>query len=141
MGYSICNVLFFKENPGQGKSDGTFKSKRYFTCPADSGVFVALDKLTPRDDSDSKSPKGDENAQGNFNPKVMDTFMPPFFKGKNERKMPQERINQVLEIGQRVVTFIEDHPARGTVRYIDEEEDAMGNMCTIVGLQMVGNPH
>ena len=68
--------------------------------------------------------------------------MPPFFKGKNERKMPQERINQVLEIGQRVVTFIEDHPARGSVHYIgEEEEDAMGNMRTIVGLEMVGNPH
>lgn len=67
--------------------------------------------------------------------------MPSFIKGKNEQKSPQERINQVLERGQRVVTFIEDHPARGTVCYIGQEEDASGNVCTIVGLEMVGNLH
>lgn len=59
----------------------------------------------------------------------------------DEKCLRKELTLEVLEIGQRVVTFIEDHPARGTVRYIGEEEDAMGNMCTIVGLQMVGNPH
>jgi len=48
---------------GQGTSDGTFRSKRYFTCPVDSGVFVGLDKLTPRDISDSKSPNREKNAQ------------------------------------------------------------------------------
>lgn len=67
--------------------------------------------------------------------------MPSFLKGKSERKSPQEKIDQVLEIDQRVVTFIEDHPARGTVRYIGQEEDASGNMHTIVGLELVGNPH
>jgi len=39
------------------------------------------------------------------------------------------------------VTFIEDRPARGTVRYIDQDEYGSGNMRTIVGLEMVGNPH
>ena len=62
------------------------------------------------------------------------------FKGISERKLPQERINQVLEMDQRVVTFIEDYPARGTVRYIGEEKDASGNVHTIVGLELVGNP-
>ena len=65
--------------------------------------------------------------------------MPSFLKGKNERKSPQERINQVLEIDQRVVTFIEDYPARGIVRYIGEEGDGSGHMRTIVGLELVGN--
>jgi len=64
-----------------------------------------------------------------------------FLKQKNERKSPQEKINQPLEIDQRVVTFIEGYPFRGTVRYIGQEEDASGNMRTIVGLELVGNSH
>ena len=67
--------------------------------------------------------------------------MPSFLKGKSERKSPQDRINEVLECDQRVVTFIDDHPVRGTVRYIGQEEDSSGNMRTIVGLELVGNPH
>ena len=122
-----------------------FRNKRYFTCPPDSGVFVGLDKLTPREDSDSKSPpkspKRDENVQGNFKSRLIETVMPSFLKGKSERKSFQERTNQVLEIDQRVVTFIKDSPARGTVRYIGKEEDGSGNVHTIVGLEMVGSPH
>ena len=120
-----------------------FRNKRYFTCPPDSGVFVGLDKLTPRDDSDAKSPpkspKRDENVQGNFKSRLMDRVMPSFFKEKSERKSLQERTDQLLEIRQRVVTFIKDSPARGTVRYIGNEEDGSGNVRTIVGLEMVGN--
>ena len=121
-------------------------NKRYFNCPPDSGVFVALDKLYTRPrwvDLISEFPKRDENARANFQSRLMDTVMSPrsFLKVKSERKSPQERINQVLEIKQRVVTFIEDRPARGTVRYIGEEEDGSGNMCTIVGLEMVSNIH
>lgn len=65
--------------------------------------------------------------------------MPSFLKGSNEQKSPQERIENVLEVNQRVVIkiFIEDHLARETVRYIGEEEDGSGNIRTIVGLEMV----
>ena len=59
-------------------------------------------------------------------------------KGKNEQKFPQDRIDKVLGIDQRVVIFIEDHPARGTVRCIFEEKDLIGNTQTVVGLEMVG---
>ena len=62
-----------------------------------------------------------------------------FLKKKSERKSLQERTDQLLEIRQRVVTFIKDSPARGTVRYIGNEEDGSGNVRTIVGLEMVGN--
>ena len=40
---------------------------------------------------------------------------------------------------ERVVTFIMDSPARGTVRYIGEEVDSTGNAYIIVGLELVGN--
>jgi len=70
-----------------------------------------------------------------------DTVVPSFLKGKNERKSPPLKINQPLEIYQRIVTFIGGYPFRGTVRYIGQEEDASGNMCTIVGLELVGNSH
>ena len=39
----------------------------------------------------------------------------------------------------RVVTFIMDSPARGTVRHIGEEVDSIGNVYIIVGLELVGN--
>ena len=51
---------------------------------------------------------------------------------KHEQKLPQ-----VLKIGERVVTFIGDYPARGTVGYIGEEKDSSGNLRGIVGLEMV----
>lgn len=116
-------------------------NKHYFTCPPDSGVFVALDKLRPREDPYSQSPERDENAEANFISRLWDTVMLSFHKGKNKRSLPQERTNQVLKCDQRVVTFIDDCPARGTVRYIGQEKDASGNVHTIVGLEMVGNAH
>ena len=66
--------------------------------------------------------------------------MPSFLKGKIEPKSSQDRVNKALEIDQRVVTFIEDYPVRGTVRYISEEKDLSGNVRIILGLEMVGNP-
>ena len=66
--------------------------------------------------------------------------MPSFLKGKSKQKSRQDRSGKVLEINQRVVTFIGDHPARGTVRCIVEEKDSSGNWQTIVGLEMVSNP-
>ena len=66
--------------------------------------------------------------------------MPSFLKGRNEQKLNQDRNGLVLQIDQRVVTFIEDYPARGTVRYIGEGKDSSGNVRIIVGLEMVSNP-
>ena len=40
---------------------------------------------------------------------------------------------------ERVVTFIMDSPARGTVQYIGEKVDSTGNVYMIVGLELVGN--
>ena len=45
----------------------------------------------------------------------------------------------MLKINERVVTVIEDSPARGTVRYIGEEEDSTRNFRTIVGLELVSS--
>ncbi|XP_078367475.1 ubiquitin carboxyl-terminal hydrolase CYLD-like [Oculina patagonica] len=128
------------KNRGQGTSDGTFRNKKYFSCPPDSGVFVGLDKLSPPEDPDSKSPpkspKRDENAQANFKSRLKDTVVPSFLKGKSEQKLHQDRTDKVLKIYQRVVAFIGDHPVRGTVRYIGEEKDPSGKTHTIVGLEM-----
>ena len=104
-----------------------FGNKRYFYCPPDSGVFVGLDKLIPREVSDSK---------------LVDTVVPSFLsflKGKSELVPLHEGNFLVLEIGERVVTFVKDSPARGTVRYIGKDEDGSGNVRTIVGLELVGN--
>ena len=60
-------------HPGQGDCDGTFRSKRYFTCPPDSGVFVGLDRLRPREDPDSNSPKRVENTEAGFKSRLRGT--------------------------------------------------------------------
>ena len=98
--------------------------------------------MTLREDPDSKSPPQsltrDENAQANFKSRLKDTFLPHFLKGKNEQEFFRGRSDKALEIDQRVVTFIEDYPTRGTVRYVGEEKDSSGNTRTVVGLEMVG---
>lgn len=55
------------------------------------------------------------------------------FRGKGEVK---GRIDPELEVNQRIVTFIDDHESRGTVRYIGEEKDSNGNVQKILGLEM-----
>ncbi|PFX21246.1 Ubiquitin carboxyl-terminal hydrolase CYLD [Stylophora pistillata] len=123
------------KNPGSGTCDGTFRNKQYFTCARDSGVFVGLDKLTPREDEDdirpSKISKKDENK---LKSSLKDSIL-SFWKGKHEQRSFQG-IDGVLKTDERVVTFINDTPARGTVRYIAEEKDSMGNSYIIVGLEL-----
>ena len=53
--------------------------------------------------------------------------------------MSFQGIDGVLKIDERVVTFINDSPARGTVRYIGGENDSTENIYIIVGLELVGN--
>ncbi len=65
---------------GQGKTDGTFRNKRYFTCASDSGVFVGLDKLKPREVPDSNSPSK-SSKRDDFKSRLKETVMPSFFVG------------------------------------------------------------
>ena len=65
----------------------------------------------------------------------MDSIL-SFWKGKQSQRSSQG-INGVLQIDERVVTIIEDSPARGTVRYIGKEVDLTGTVYTIVGLELV----
>ena len=123
-----------------GTSDGIFRKTRYFSCPPDSGVFVGLDKLTPLEDSDLKSPpkssKRNKSAQPNFVSRLKDTVVPSFLKGKNDQRL--KRTDYKLLIGQRVVAFTDGAPIRGIVRYIGEEKNLNGQVHTIVGLELVG---
>ena len=93
--------------------------------------------MTPRDDKDdlksTKIAEKDENIQA----ELMDSIL-SFWKGKRIQRSSQG-INGVLRIDERVVTFIEGSPARGTVRYIGEEVDSTGNVYTIVGLELVSS--
>ena len=115
-----------------GTCDGTLRNKRYFTCPPDSGVFVGLDKLTPRDDKDDLKSK---NIQAKPRSSLMDSIL-SFWKGKQSQRSSQG-INGVLQIDERVVTIIGGSPARGSVRYIGKEVDSTGTVYTIVGLELV----
>ena len=118
-----------------------FRGKRYFTCAPGCGVFVGLDKLTPLEDSNVKSPpdssKRDEYIGAYFTTRP--TISYAFSKGKKDESPPRKKTDIVLKVDQRVVAFVEDVPARGSVRYIGEEKDSSGYVHTIVGLQLVGN--
>ena len=97
--------------------------------------------MTPREDEgDSKSSKiakKDENIQAKLKLSLKDSIL-SFWKGKQEQMSFQE-IYGVLKVDERVVTFINDSPARGSVQYIGEEKDSTGNVYLIVGLALVGN--
>ena len=115
-------------------------NKRYFTCEPDCGIFVGLDKLRPREDGgDLKSlnvAKKDKNIQDKLISSLKDSIL-SFWKGKHEQ-MSFQGIDGVLKTDERVVTFIKDSPARGTVRCIGKEVDSAGNLNIIVGLELVG---
>ena len=95
--------------------------------------------MTPREDEDdlksSKIVKKDENIQAKLKSSLKDSIL-SFWKGKQEQMSFQE-IYGVLKLDERVVTFVNDRPARGTVRYIGEERDSTGNVYIIVGLELV----
>ena len=97
--------------------------------------------MTPRDDEDdlksTKIAEKDENIQAKLRSSLMDSIL-SFWKGKQSQRSSQG-INGVLKIDERVVTFVNDSPARGTVRYIGEEVDSTGNVYTIVGLELVSS--
>ena len=95
--------------------------------------------MTPRDDKDdlksTKIAEKDENIQAKLRSSLMDSIL-SFWKGKQSQRSSQG-INGVLKIDERVVTFVNDSPARGTVQYIGKEFDSTGIVCTIVGLELV----
>ena len=95
--------------------------------------------MTPREDEEdlksSKIAKKDENIQAKLKSSLKDSIL-SFWKGKQEQMSFQE-IYGVLKVNERVVTFVNDRPARGTVRYIGEERDSTGNVYIIVGLELV----
>ena len=106
-------------------------NKRYFQCRQDSGVFVALDKLTPIEDSES-SPRS-----------FASRMIPSIFKGKNDHEQkvhaPRKGADYKVKTDERVVTFAGDVPVRGTVRYIGEDIDSHGQVHTVVGLELVSD--
>ena len=127
----------FQKNRYRGGGDGTFRGQRYFNCAPDSGVFVALDKLTPIEDSDSKSPKSltrDQRSPGIFASRII----PSVLIGKNDHEQ-RKRADYKVKIDERVVTFAGDVPVRGTVRYIGEDKDLSGQVHTVVGLELVSD--
>ena len=95
--------------------------------------------MRPREDGDdlksSKIAKEDKNIQAKLKSSHKDTIL-SFWKAKCEQRS-FEGIDKVLKIGDRVVTFIYNSPARGTVRYIGEENHSTGNVDIIVGLELV----
>ena len=82
----------------------------------------------------SKIKKKDEHIQAKFKSSLKDSIL-SFWRGKHEQRSFQG-IDGVPKTDERVVTFIMDFPARGTVQYIG---DSTGNVYIIVGLELVGN--
>ena len=97
--------------------------------------------MTAREGEDdlksSKITKKDEHIQAKLKSSLKDSIL-SFWRGKHEQRSFQG-IDGVLMTDERVVTFIMDSPARGTVQYIGEKVDSTGNVYMIVGLELVGN--
>ena len=94
--------------------------------------------MSPREDKDDKKPsKTTKKDENNLKSRLKASIL-WFWNGKHEPRSFQ-RIDGVLKCDERVVTFINDSPARGTVRYIAEEKDSTGNSFIIVGLELVGS--
>ncbi|XP_068721135.1 probable serine/threonine-protein kinase DDB_G0271682 [Montipora capricornis] len=135
---TMFGVQLHGNNPGCGTCDGTFQNQRYFTCDPTSGVFVALDKLTPVDHAKykyaSNSPERDDHGHATLKSKLRNVLF-PFSIWKDDHSLQAVTV-QTLEIGQRVVTFLEDNnnPVRGTVRFLGEEKGASGRV--VVGLEL-----
>ena len=121
---------------GQGTSDGTFRNKKYFECQKDSGVFVALDKITLKKDLDTRSKK-EERSHFNVAARLKEAVLQPFSKERNERKLSHDAMERILKIDQRVTANINGKAIRGRVRYIGEERDHSGQPYTVVGLESV----
>ena len=111
------------------------------TLPVSQTLGFLLGELTPRKDEDdlksSKIAKKDENISAKRKSSLTDSVS-SLWKRKHEQ-MSFQGIDGALKIDERVVTFINDSPARGTVRYIGGENDSTENIYIIVGLELVGN--
>ena len=96
--------------------------------------------MRPREDGDDLKSlniaKKDKNIQDKLISSLKDSIL-SFWKIKSEQ-MSFQGIDGVLKTDERVVTFIKDSPARGTVRYIGKEVDSAGNIYIVVGLELVG---
>lgn len=111
------------DHKGQGTSDGTFRNHRYFTCPNDSGVFVSLDKLTLREDvlkEQKKLPCSSSSSSSSSKIKFMFLNAIGARGEKNGKKLDQKELleNYEAHLNTRVVTFIDEMPARGVLRVI-----------------------
>jgi hypothetical protein len=95
-------------------------------------VFVALDKLRPQQEP-AKSPKRQTVIKTKL-PSFKDIIPTFSSKGSYARDKAIAK-NHKLKIDQRVVVYLKDHEARGTVRYISETLDADGDVA--VGIELV----
>ena len=86
----------------------------------------------------SNSPERDDHGHATLKSKLSNVLFPSFLKWKDDQSLQAVTV-QTLNIGQRVVTFLEDNnnPVRGTVRFLGEEKGASGRV--LVGLELVGN--
>ena len=132
----------FQQNPAVGKCDETCGNKQDFKCAPDSDDWVeerVLDDYYPEFTTLSKSPKRDDYGLVYNIKSILDSIIPPFFKGNSSLKFPQPRSFDTLKIDQRVVTFLDEGiPLRGTVRYTGDVEDSSGQVHSFVGLELVG---
>ena len=96
--------------------------------------------MRPREDGDDLKSlniaKKDENIQDKLISSLKVSIL-SFWMIKSVQ-MSSQGIDGVLKTDERVVTFIKDSPARGTVRYIGKEVDSAGNIYIVVGLELVG---
>ena len=138
MPYQIQLSFLQESGQGQGETDGMFRNKRYFHCPPDSGVFVSLDKLTPREDE----------VKGTFTAlkEKMVECAPAVIQGRTAGKKKKHKreldFSSLLEVDQKVFVFLQDgEQVKGSVRYFGGEKDKKGRWYILVGVELVSHAH
>lgn len=106
--------FFFQQNPGKGTCDGVYRKQRYFKCPPESGVFVAIHRI--HKSKKSSKELASVHQDGAAAHLAVDTGLP---------------------IGSKVVWLSDTGPEVGVVKWVGVLPDARRQDDITVGVEFV----
>ncbi|XP_064598934.1 ubiquitin carboxyl-terminal hydrolase CYLD-like isoform X2 [Liolophura sinensis] len=110
-------------NPGEGTTDGKRGGVQLFECPADSGIFVTLNKIRRKNSAVTMATAGYGSAQGaSLYPPT-----PPMQRSLKSAPIPECS----LKINDRVVWISDTGPEHGVVKWIGYLPDSRRKEITV----------
>lgn len=139
--YTHTNTSF-QEGRGRGTTDGVFKGQRHFKCDPNCGLFVALEKLRPYEETKDEKETGDENILTKVKHKLaegwsnLSNLVSPSEQPNEENFSKQEDKTTGHKLDDRVWVYIDEKLCRGVLKYIGRVPGGGGE--TFAGIYMVG---